>query len=44
MLRSQVWPIFGEKIGAFLKNRSYDPEFAKTCGIYNKKMPFLPII
>jgi hypothetical protein len=26
-------PIFGLKIGVFLKNQSYDPNFANTSGI-----------
>jgi hypothetical protein len=40
----QFVPIFGEKIGVFLKNQCYDQYFSKTSSSLSKKTPiFSPI-
>jgi hypothetical protein len=34
---------FGEKIGTFLENQCYDPNFTKTSSILSKTGYFMPI-
>jgi hypothetical protein len=44
MLQSQFSIIFGENIGAFLKNQCYDQIFAKFSFVLSKKRQFLPFL
>jgi hypothetical protein len=37
-------PIFGEKIGVFLKNKCYDQNFALFSFVLSQKHQFLPIL